>query len=333
MTTDQPAPIAGSASRAPRPRPPATQAGLLPVVTRMAQPVFAAMDGAHFDDLPATLAQHGLRGRSLFLGDGAPEVEAAGPFLLPVAGEDEARAVLAVAGEVPCLVLWSCPAGETALWGHLRRLNRALVPRWAAADEPRPPMDSAADRATAAMLFRHWDPGVLGALLPVLDAGQFRRVLGPAAELAYFTPDHGGIKRVVSDESWPAAAPGPLLVTSDQMQALDERRLDAKRRRIVSYLRDAAGAELGGASDAAIYAHVVESEENARQLGVLTEAGQCRWAYMMFASRGEVARRDEVVGYVREGEGGGTPDERVKLLMGEAARAMRQIGARGSAAR
>ena len=43
------------------------------------------------------------------------------------------------------------------------------------------------------MLFRHWNPRVLGALLPVLDEVQLSRILGPAAEITFVAP---GSKRV-----------------------------------------------------------------------------------------------------------------------------------------
>ncbi len=43
---------------------------------------------------------------------------------------------------------------------------------------------------------------------------------------------------------------------------------------------DATGTELDGTPDGAVYAHVRESEAIAVGLGVVTEAGQCRWACM-----------------------------------------------------
>ena len=85
-----------------------------------------------------------------------------------------------------------------SLYGHLRRLNLARIPAWAAAGKAGPEPGVDADRGYEAVLFRHWDPRVLGALLPVLDEGQFARVVGPAAELCFFAADFGGIKRVLA---------------------------------------------------------------------------------------------------------------------------------------
>ena len=48
-------------------------------------------------------------------------------------------------------------------------------------------------------MFRHWDPSVLGSLLPVLNERQFARIIGPAAEMAFFASEYGGLKRVVAD--------------------------------------------------------------------------------------------------------------------------------------
>ena len=42
----------------------------------------------------------------------------------------------------PAAVFWSCPAGEPALWRHLRTLNKANIPTWAAAGKDAPESDA-----------------------------------------------------------------------------------------------------------------------------------------------------------------------------------------------
>ena len=45
------------------------------------------------------------------------------------------------------------------------------------------------------VLFRHWDPNVLGAVLPILTRSQFARFLGPADGVVFNGPDYGGVRR------------------------------------------------------------------------------------------------------------------------------------------
>ena len=297
------------------------QAGLARVVARMSGPVFAVVDGGHFADLPALLAGAGLAARSLFLGHGEREAERSGPWLVPVAGEADAARVLGLVGDLPAVVFWSCPAGDVELYGHLRRLNMAQLPVWAAAGKEGPEPGVEADLGWEAVLFRHWDPSVLGALLPVLDEGQFARVLGPAGELAFFAEDYGGTKRVVADPDWPVQPPGMLTITAEQVGALTERRVEAQRRRIVAYLREVTGGELAGASDADVRAHVLHCEAGARELGLVTEGGRCRWAYLVYATRGQVAREPELIRLIRHGDQ--VPDAQIEGLMDAAIRALK----------
>ncbi len=300
------------------PRPAQTQAGLAGVAGRLPGPVFAVLDGGHFDDLPAALAGVGLGARSLFLGDGGRDEQRFGPWLLAVQRPEDVAAVLALVGDLPAVVFWSCAEGEVALYGHLRKLNRARLPVWAAAgkDGPEPGVD--ADRGWEAVLFRHWDPSVLGALLPVLDEGQFSRILGPAGEVAFFAEDYGGAKRVVADPEWPIAPAGMLTIRPEQVEALTERRVEASRRRIAAYLRDVAGEGLAGASERDLHEHVLHSEATGKELGLMTEAGQCRWAYMMYATHGEAARKPEITEYIKSSSN--TPDSQLELVMGESIR-------------
>ena len=83
---------------------------------------------------------------------------------------------------------------------------------------------STADAATETVFFRHFDPRVLGALMPVLDAAQFSRMLGPAAEIAFLASDHGGVRRVLADAAFPPAPPGLLTFRRKQIEALNDRR-------------------------------------------------------------------------------------------------------------
>ena len=315
-----PQPQDGAATPATRAAP--VQGDLVRVVARMPEPVFAVVDGGHFDDVTAVLGAAGLASRSLFLGEAGREAELAGPWLVPIAREGDAVKVLGVVGELPAVVFWSCAQGDAALYDHLRRLNMARLPTWAAAGKDGPEPGVAADLAYEAVLFRHWDPRVLGALLPVLDEGQFSRILGPAAEITYFAADHGGAKRVVADPDWPLAPAGLLTITSDQVGALVERRVEAQRRRVAKYLRDVTGNELAQAPEVSVHRHVLQSEAGARELGLVTESGRCRWAYLMYATRGRVAQQPDLIHLIRHGEQ--APDQQIKSLMDATIRGLRE---------
>jgi hypothetical protein len=125
---------------------------------------------------------------------------------------------------------------EARLWRHLRTLNMVEIPRPAGiadrrtseADieelsvlEPRPEYD--------AVMFRHGDGNVLAEILPLLDAGQFRRFFGPASSLLFPSPNHPAsngslIRRADLPDDAPAAPPGLLRLSRHQMEVLERRR-------------------------------------------------------------------------------------------------------------
>lgn len=200
---------------------------LAEVAARMPPPVFAVIDGGQFDDFPGMLMPaFGLLSRSLFLGEGSQSSQQFGPWLVSIQQSEDIATVLDIVGDLPALVFWSNPAsGEAGLFHHLRRLNRVRVPTWAAEGKIGPDPDDPDDRRTEAVLFRHWDPRVLAALLPVLNETGFSRIIGPAQEIAFAYEDYGDLKRVISDPDWPITPTGMMTLTSDQMLALARRRL------------------------------------------------------------------------------------------------------------
>src|SRR5262249_38934163 len=103
-------------------------------------PVFAAVDGAQFDDLPALLKEAGLPHRSLFLGHADEAAEKVGPWFVDLTPGGAAEKLGALIGDRPAAVLWSCSSGEAALYRHLRGLNMAVVPLFL--DHPPHPQQS-----------------------------------------------------------------------------------------------------------------------------------------------------------------------------------------------
>ena len=300
-----------------RPRPaPARSEGvarLAVAVARMPQPVFAIVDGGHFDELPGALAEAGLQARSLFLGNGERDVERHGPWFVTLRGERDLGAVLGIVGERPALVFWSCLDGDVALYGHLRRLNMVRLPAWAAAGKAGPEPGLEADRGWEAVLFRHWDPRVLGALLPVLDEAQFSRIVGPAGEIVFHTEDQGGTKRVVTDREWPAAPGGMLTIRPEQVAGLSERRLEASHRRVAAYLREVFPEAAPAYPGLELQDFVRDADASGRRLGIRTEAAHKRWAYLVMASEGRVTTTPGALHFIQHE--GTSPDGQVRRMM------------------
>lgn len=88
------------------------------------------------------------------------------------------------------------------------------------------------------MIFRHADANVMAQILPVMEAAQHARLLGPA-RVILFLPDvewDCGIRRVDRPDSGPGARPGPLSISARQIEAMCEVRLrgfDARMAEVV----------------------------------------------------------------------------------------------------
>ena len=288
---------------------------LADMLAAMPGPVFAALDGAQFDDLPAALAAATLKGRSLFLGSLDPETEKAGPWLVDCDSEASLARLLALVGDKPAAVFWSFPAGEVALFRHLRIINEAVVPRpREGARQPpfgerRPSSDYDMTRA----LFRHWDPRVLIQVLPVLDEGQLARVLGGAALLVMAGED-GRVVEAPALRHEVLAPQGPLRLTVEQVEAISDVRVAESRRKIAAFLRETAPEETRNLSNAELGHMVVAYEASGAELGLKTERSLGIWAHLMVASNGELGKRPKLRGGVAKGPK--TQDENLYEIFG-----------------
>lgn len=128
------------------------------------RPVFAVLDGAIIDDLPARLRQHAPEAMCLFSGDLDPMLAAAAPYLLPLRQDADAARLALRDGwnEHWGIVLVADPGtGMHALRAHLRRLLRVATP----GGQP--------------MLFRFYDPRAFRVVVPTFDAEQRKAFFGP----------------------------------------------------------------------------------------------------------------------------------------------------------
>jgi hypothetical protein len=280
----------------------------------MAPAVYATLDGAQFDDLPALLGGANLKSRSLFLGAADPEIEAVGPGLVEIDIAGAMDRFLGLLGDKPAAVLWSCDAGDAALYRHLRLLNEAMVPILRdnapprPQGEPRPPSDYREER----VLFRHFDPRVLAQVLPVLDERQFARVLGPAA-LILLPRASGPPLRAPALETTAIAPQGPLRLSVGQMDAIADMRAEASRQVIAAYLRKVAPGETGAMDDVQLQRLVRQSEQSGRAMGLKSEQALGRWAYVMTRTNGRALEQPGLRGYITDGRS--SPDEKMVWLL------------------
>lgn len=286
-------------------------------VETMTGPVSVVIDGGAFDDLPRMLQEEGIGARSLFLEGASADFRLAGPWLVDLAAIPVRSYIGWLDSKHACAVYWSCSSGIDLLYRHLRTLNEVMIPLEQTGGDLPTTNSSQYER----VLFRHWDPNVLGALLPILTRPQLARFLGPADCVVLNAPDYGGVKRVKAPADLPAAPPGPLRIEQDQMEKLKAAMLHSSRLRIARFLKANTPPNFSGVDDDFIWGATLASEKSADNLGIKTERGRARWAYVMILSDGKAADAPEVRDYV--GDGGDTPDNRVKSLIGHTVDALR----------
>ncbi len=190
-------------------------------------PVFAVLDGAHYENLPQQLLLGGFVSRALYLdrGDNDPQRVMTAPHMVWIdergaaaMGRAPARVipeVLTLVGSSAGAVFWQCPAGGEALYKHLRGINMVMIPRAAAGDDEEDPEsvdltdadavmpatpeietsdsadsdeDGSGDETHTMVLFRHADANVIAQLLPRMAPDEAARFLGPAS-LVFAAPD------------------------------------------------------------------------------------------------------------------------------------------------
>ncbi|TDW32882.1 uncharacterized protein DUF4123 [Rhizobium azibense] len=287
-------------------------------VDDMSGHICAVLDGGAFDDMPATLAGEGITCRSLFL-EGVPaDFRSAGPWMVDLLAAPTRSYVEWLDIHHSCAVYWSCPSGPDALYRHLRTLNEVMIPLESDRDGTQ---GTSEKQRYERVLFRHWDPNVLGALLPILTKPQFARFLGPADSVVFNGPDYGGVRRARKANNMPDAVIGPLRLEPAQMERLKAAMLHSSRLRIARFLKKNRPPHFSGVDDDFVWGATLASERTADELGIRTERGRARWAYVMVVSDGKAADLPEVRSFLQEK--GTTPDTRVRELIGHTVDALR----------
>lgn len=288
---------------------------------RLPAPLFAVLDGGCFEDLEDDLEQAGIACQSLFLSGGDREMRRDGPWLVMLRDRRIREHIESLALEAPCAVFWSCPDGEQKLLRHLRAINQIRIPDQNATDkDERHGKPLRYER----VLFRHWDPTVLSHLLPILSPEQLARFFGPAPAILFNTGEER-VKRAVRSVSLPPPLPGPLTLTIEQIDQLQQAIDNSSTSAIANYLRDAAPDVVSDLDDIELQAQIDKARKSGNRIGLHTDEDLGDWAFLYVASKGEVTLDRKLINYVRSGEGGDrrdlkrTPAQRLRKAIEAAA--------------
>lgn len=280
-------------------------------------PLYAVVDGGRFDDPAEVLHQAGLSAMPLYLEAADPANRAAAGHFVRLPAPEDLRAAAALAGPgVEALVIWSWQAEPMALFRHLRTLNLVDIP-----NEHR---RSEEDSARETVLFRHWDPNVIGALLPLLDPEQQSRLLGAAAGLAFHAQAQGGTRVAPRPADLPHPPRGMLRISAAQIAELDGQRRAGSDVKIVTYLRSTAPEQASRMSEEALLAHVARCRGEAAGHGVRTERGIGQWAFLSLVSEGRFIASPGVSEWIRAP--GHQPERQLDLLLASLAPASARLG-------
>lgn len=272
------------------------------------RPVFMTVDGSLLRDAPDVLRRADVVVRSLYMEHPNPAAVRAGPWFAAL-DQRHLDNVLRIEGIGGWAVFWGGAVDEAVVYRHLRSINLADLPR---------PRDAPFERFAAdpeTVMFRHADPSVLALVLPVLEAGQRARLFGPMSGIVLAASTIGGIREARRRRDWPEAPRGRLLLSQTQLDRIAEAMAERSRRKVAGFLRDAAPAHAARMDEPGLMAFVAETETSGRALGLTTERGLGRWAYLMLVSQGGIAGSAPARRWIANGVG--TPDERIgQLLLG-----------------
>lgn len=278
-------------------------------------PLFAVMDGGHFDDLEDELADLGIHSRSLFLRGGSEEMRRDGPWFVDLEEEKIRSHVAELAMAKPCAVFWSCAAGGSVLWQHLRTINQILVP-----DSRIARNTGEGDRSIyyERVLFRHWDPNVVGTFISKFDGPQLARFFGPGDAIIVNAVNYGGFKRAVRPANLPPTEKGALRIDPETLRSIESGRHDHHVHRISNYLRSAAPDRTRQIPDQELHRLTRSYMQEAKAYGVLSEANIGRWCYMQVVTGGKLKHNPDVISFMTVRDPSFTPDMRVRILLREA---------------
>ena len=288
---------------------------------------FAVLDGAQFENLPDALLSTDLRARGLYRDRGdntSVDYERTMPQLLPLSGSETARTfgngrssdtidrILELIGTRPAAVFWRCPAGQEALYRHLRRINRVLYP-----SEERELSGDEGEATSEAVTFRHSDANVLAQVLPAFDTGTRSRLFGPATMIAFRpeavwcdAPEH--VEESAGEGGTVLSARGGL-----EIDVQTVKRIEAVHRigAITAYLRDTNPTLTRPIPVHRLRRKVREWTADGLSRSMQKERTLWKWNYLNLISDGAIAQREDVREFLQGRYARWTVEEGVDALM------------------
>jgi hypothetical protein len=255
---------------------------LMAAAVAMPGDVYAVIDGGRFDDIDQALAKAGLAGRALYLEGADPATRAAAGYLVALLEQSDLRAVVELAGGREALVLWSWPAGFMALYRHLRTLNLVEMPTRAHSASPAADGDLSAPQDHETVLFRHWDPKVLAAVLPLLAIEQQARFF--RASQGVVVHAHGQSTVFRAPLQAPDRTGGRLRFSPAQMQGLQAARAATMALRVETYLREFLPDHCAALNQRDLIEFCRTTVAEGISLGIEQEGAHCRWAYLQLST-------------------------------------------------
>lgn len=283
---------------------------------KTALPTFAVMDGALFSDLPKSLEERKISSRSLFLDHPDAEIARAAALFIPIENETTLTKLLSVPKAENAVVFWSSSAGEDKLFRHLRGINVILIPDdESILNEENDTELSPLVSTEQSVLFRHYDPNVIEATLPLLTTEQFVRLMGPCDQIMWFSLEKGARRRALRPENDVVVPRGPLRLTDEQIEELEFNRKASAQSRRVNYLRVVEPDRTRLMSDTELYRFSATEVSNGESLGLRSERSLTLWVYLQLHSDGKIGRDPGLRGYPQSFPEDGTPDDKIYLLM------------------
>lgn len=274
---------------------------------RLPRELFAVIDGGKFDDVTQSLAAHELSGLSLYLEGADSGAMAAAGQLVSLKDDGALRAVISLARSRDALVLWSWSQGKASLYRHLRTLNLIEIPRERRLDED--------DSMYETVIFRHWDPSVLGSVLPTFDGAQLDRFFGSANGIAYDARESSGPTTRLRGSTPINVSRGMLRISAEQIDAISRARSEAMAVRVADYLKRTMPEVTGTMSPEALSEFTRRSTRQSSSMGMQSEGAHCRWAYLQLASNEKMLSSPGVKELFEKPDASISADKRVSLLM------------------
>lgn len=154
-------------------------------------PIFAVIDGGHFDAFQQQSRAAGINSTPLYHQTNlSAEAVDAGPHVALMDSQDTLHRLLDFIGDMPAAVFWAWAGSAAELHKHLRTLNVVEIEQKVYGEPGDKPQSQ-----FQKVIFRHADPDVLEVMMLTLSAEQRAQVFGAAKGIAHYAPSAGGVRQ------------------------------------------------------------------------------------------------------------------------------------------